>query len=83
MAILDANVRRVLTRALGFGADLAVAANEHAWDRATDFITQLEQSMPRYTPEPGGLGAMVYPTRKRYTLCPLQSSMCGAARRRA
>ena len=29
-AILDANVKRVLTRVLGFGADLAVAANERA-----------------------------------------------------
>ena len=28
VAILDGNVKRVLTRVLGFGADLAVAANE-------------------------------------------------------
>ncbi len=75
--ILDANVRRVLTRALGFGADLAVAANERAlWDRATDLLprTQLEQSMPRYTQGLMDLGAMVCLARKpQCLLCPVQS----------
>ena len=75
--ILDANVRRVLTRALGFGADLAVAANERAlWDHATDLLprTQLEQSMPRYTQGLMDLGAMVCLARKpQCLLCPVQS----------
>ena len=75
--ILDANVRRVLTRALGFDADLAVAANERAlWDCATDLLphSQLEQSMPRYTQGLMDLGAMVCLARKPLCLlCPVQS----------
>lgn len=75
--ILDANVRRVLTRALGFGADLSVAANERAlWDCATDLLprSQLEQSMPCYTQGLMDLGAMVCLARKPLCLlCPVQS----------
>lgn len=75
--ILDANVRRVLTRALGFDADLAVAANERAlWDCATDLLphSQLEQSMPRYTQGLMDLGAMICLARKPLCLlCPVQS----------
>ena len=77
VAILDANVRRVLTRALGFGADLAVAANERAlWGHASDLLpcTELEQSMPRYTQGLMDLGAMVCLARKpQCLLCPVQS----------
>ena len=75
--ILDANVRRVLTRALGFGADLAVVANERAlWNHASALLprTQLEQSMPRYTQGLMDLGAMVCLARKPLCLlCPVQS----------
>ena len=39
VAIMDGNVRRVLSRALGYAADLAVAANERAlWALATDLL---------------------------------------------
>ena len=39
VAILDANVKRVLTRVLGFDADLASAANERQlWDAATTLL---------------------------------------------
>ena len=79
--ILDANVRRGLTRALGFGADLSVAANERAlWERATELLpdSQLEQSMPRYTQGLMDLGAMVCLARKPLCmLCPVQSD-CAA-----
>ena len=75
--ILDANVRRVLTRVLGFGADLSVAANERAlWERATELLPSrdLLQSMPRYTQGLMDLGAMVCLARKPLcTQCPLQS----------
>lgn len=75
--ILDANVRRVLTRVLGFGADLAVAANERAlWERATELLprSHLGHSMPRYTQGLMDLGAMVCLARKPLcTQCPLQS----------
>lgn len=75
--ILDANVRRVLTRVLGFGADLAVVANERAlWERATALLptSHLMQSMPRYTQGLMDLGAMVCLARKPLCVqCPLQS----------
>ncbi|WP_027996833.1 A/G-specific adenine glycosylase [Simplicispira psychrophila] len=75
--ILDANVRRVLTRILGFDADLALAANERAlWERATELLpsSHLAQSMPRYTQGLMDLGAMVCLVRKPLcTQCPLQS----------
>jgi len=51
-AILDGNVRRVLTRVLGFGADLAQAANERAlWKEAQQLLpqTDVRLAMPRYT----------------------------------
>lgn len=76
--ILDANVRRVLTRVLGFDGDLAVAENERAlWAMATDLlpISDLAESMPRYTQGLMDLGAMVCLPRKPLCLvCPLQSS---------
>lgn len=75
--ILDANVRRVLTRVLGFGADLAMAANERAlWDRATELLprSHLAESMPCYTQGLMDLGAMVCLARKPLCAqCPVQS----------
>ena len=82
-AILDANVRRVLTRVLGFDADLARAASERAlWQRAEDLLpTQdLAQSMPRYTQGLMDLGATVcQPTRPDCPRCPLLD-LCAAHR---
>ena len=52
VAIMDGNVRRVLSRVLGFGADLALAANERAlWEQAQALLpnADLADSMPRYT----------------------------------
>ena len=51
-AILDANVKRVLTRVLAFGEDLSSSRNEKVlWAMAEDLLpTQdLQHSMPRYT----------------------------------
>jgi len=83
VAILDGNVKRVLTRALGFDADLAVAANERRlWDNATQLlpIADLQQSMPRYTQGVMDLGATVCTARKpNCTICPL-SDACVAHR---
>ena len=83
VAILDGNVKRVLTRALGFDADLAVAANERRlWDNATQLlpISDLQQSMPRYTQGVMDLGATVCKARKpNCTICPL-SDACVAHR---
>jgi A/G-specific adenine glycosylase len=74
--ILDANVRRVLTRVLGFGADLSVAANERTlWDHATALLPQEDpaQTMPCYTQGLMDLGATVcLPRKPLCSQCPLQ-----------
>ncbi|MGA0610434.1 A/G-specific adenine glycosylase [Caldimonas sp. KR1-144] len=72
-AILDGNVKRVLTRALGFDADLAVAANERAlWDRATALLPADADDMPAWTQGVMDLGATVCSARRPdCLLCPL------------
>ncbi len=81
--ILDANVRRVLTRALGFGEDLAVARNERLlWAQAEALLPRerLEEAMPRYTQGLMDLGAGVcVPRNPRCEACPLQAQ-CVARR---
>ena len=83
-AILDGNVKRVLTRVLGFDADLSAAANERAlWDQATELLPQrsLAQAMPRYTQGLMDLGATVCLTRRpACMICPL-SALCVARQR--
>ena len=62
VAILDGNVKRLLTRWLGFDADLANAANERQlWDQALRLLPlhDLAQTMPRYTQGVMDLGATV------------------------
>lgn len=82
--ILDANVRRVLTRLLGFGGDLAQAAQERAlWQHAQDLLPtqQLDESMPRYTQGMMDLGAMVcLPRQPRCEACPLQAHCVARAK---
>jgi len=77
VAILDANVRRVLTRVLGFDADLALhSSQQRLWDAATDLLPSrtLEQAMPRYTQGMMDLGATVcLPRRPLCDRCPVQS----------
>lgn len=81
--ILDANVRRVLTRVLGFDADLAVAKNERAlWDHAQALLPQhdLLNTMPRYTQGLMDLGASICSPRKPACIvCPLHAD-CVARR---
>ena len=83
VAILDGNVKRVLTRVLGFGEDLAVAANERVlWDLATQLLPRRDvaASMPRYTQGLMDLGATVcLPRNPSCLLCPLRQD-CVAAR---
>ncbi len=83
VAILDGNVRRVLTRALGFGADLAVGANERAlWAHASELLPQrgLARAMPRYTQGVMDLGATVCLARKpACAACPV-AELCVARR---
>lgn len=77
VAILDGNVKRVLTRLLGFGDDLAEARNERAlWALATELLPldDLAQAMPRYTQGVMDLGATVCTARSpSCLLCPLQA----------
>jgi len=80
-AILDGNVKRVLTRALGFDADLSVAANERRlWDLATALLPHddLAVAMPRYTQGLMDLGATVCLARNpSCLLCPLRETCIG------
>jgi len=82
-AILDGNVKRVLTRALGFGGDLAVATHERdLWRRAEGLLptTDLHRTMPAYTQGLMDLGATVCTrTRPACAVCPLADE-CVAAR---
>ncbi|RZI92935.1 MAG: A/G-specific adenine glycosylase, partial [Variovorax sp.] len=75
VAILDGNVKRVLTRTLGFGADLSVAANERAlWDEATALLPPADapEDIARYTQGLMDLGATVcMPRKPNCLLCPV------------
>ena len=83
VAILDGNVKRVLTRVLGGRDDLAVAAHERAlWARATALLPtrDLVRNMPRYTQGVMDLGATVCTARKpQCEVCPL-ADLCVARR---
>jgi A/G-specific adenine glycosylase len=76
VAILDGNVKRVVTRFLGFEADLALSANERLlWQEASRLLpdVDLANTMPRYTQAIMDLGATVCTARKpSCLLCPLQ-----------
>jgi len=80
-AILDGNVKRVLARVLGFGADLAVPANERAlWAQAQELLPRrdLQRAMPAYTQGLMDLGATVcLPRNPSCLLCPV-SALCAA-----
>jgi A/G-specific adenine glycosylase len=76
-AILDGNVKRVLTRALGFTGDLAVAAEERAlWKAAEALLPEAE--VDRYTQGLMDLGATVCLLRRPLcTACPLAGDCVG------
>jgi A/G-specific adenine glycosylase len=82
-AILDGNVKRVLTRLLGFENDLALSANEKAlWQLATNLLParELDKNMPRYTQGMMDLGATVCLSRKPLCAeCPLASDCVARA----
>lgn len=85
VAILDANVRRVVSRVTGFDADLSVAAHERAlWLAATDLLPSAltaGKDMPRYTQGMMDLGATVcVPREPRCTVCPVRPQ-CVAAQK--
>jgi A/G-specific adenine glycosylase len=75
VAILDGNVKRVLTRVLGYAEDLAVVKNERALlQMATDLLPKrdLANAMPRYTQAIMDLGATVCtPRQPTCNTCPM------------
>lgn len=84
VAILDANVKRVVTRLLGFDGDLAQAAQERRlWDAATELLPPAPvaaSSMARYTQGMMDLGATVcLPKKPLCLVCPLQSACVACA----
>jgi A/G-specific adenine glycosylase len=77
VAILDANVKRVLTRVLGFDADLALGANMRAlWSAAQHALpvgADAAVMMPRYTQGLMDLGATVcLPKKPDCAMCPVR-----------
>ena len=83
VAILDGNVKRVLTRVLAFADDLAAAKNEkQLWVIANNMLPEknLTQTMPRYTQAVMDLGATICTSRKPQCLiCPVQNICLGFA----
>ena len=78
VAILDGNVKRVLTRLLAFDGDLAEAGAERAlWNEATRLLP--ETGIERYTQGLMDLGATVcLPRAPLCLLCPVRE-LCAAA----
>jgi A/G-specific adenine glycosylase len=78
VAILDGNVKRVLTRVLAFDEDLGIAANERQlWQHATRLLP--EQGIGAYTQGLMDLGATLCSQRSPHCLlCPVQAD-CAAA----
>ena len=78
VAILDANVRRVVTRVAGFDADLAVASHvRDLWVLATELLPDAATAaaaMPRYTQGMMDLGATVcMPKKPDCGACPVRT----------
>lgn len=82
-AILDGNVKRVLTRVLAFSGDMAEGAQvRQLWKHATDLLPKddLNETMPRYTQGLMDLGATVCTLRKpQCAVCPVQRLCQGFA----
>lgn len=83
VAILDGNVKRVLTRILAFGGDLALSKNEkQLWAIAHNLLPEkdLTNAMPRYTQALMDLGATLCTPRKPQCLiCPVDDICQGFA----
>jgi A/G-specific adenine glycosylase len=86
VAILDGNVKRVLTRVLGFEKDLASSKNERELlDIATDLLPNrdLADAMPRYTQAIMDLGATVcIPRQPSCSACPMAKDCVAKAQGR-
>ena len=83
VAILDGNVKRVLTRVFSFSGDLAEAVQERKlWRIASNLLPEfnLKESMPRYTQGLMDLGATICtPKKPQCPSCPVQALCCSFA----
>jgi A/G-specific adenine glycosylase len=83
VAILDGNVKRVLTRLTAFSGDLASSAQERTLlGMATELLPRrkLREDMPRYTQGIMDLGATICTSRQpACLLCPVQKLCLGLA----
>ena len=84
VAILDANVKRVVTRVLGFDGDLAQGAHVRAlWNAATQLLPvgkDAASAMPRYTQGMMDLGATIcLPKKPACLVCPVRQDCVAAA----
>jgi A/G-specific adenine glycosylase len=83
VAILDGNVKRVLTRVLGFDGDMSSAAQERVlWARATQLLPPAQQrrEIAQYTQGVMDLGATVcLPRKPSCMICPVNEG-CVARR---
>ncbi|MDP9898446.1 A/G-specific adenine glycosylase [Variovorax ginsengisoli] len=81
VAILDGNVKRVLTRVLAFAGDMSSAAQERAlWDIATQMLPPADapRDISRYTQGVMDLGATVcLPRKPSCMLCPVNDLCAG------
>jgi A/G-specific adenine glycosylase len=81
IAILDGNVKRVLSRLLAFEGDLASSAEEkRLWAHAQALLPAAEADMPAYTQGLMDLGASLCATRSpQCLLCPVPELCRGRA----
>jgi A/G-specific adenine glycosylase len=83
VAILDGNVKRVLSRVLAFAGDLSKGVHERElWRTAGQLLPdhELSENMPRYTQGLMDLGATVCTPRKpQCGVCPVQPGCLGFA----
>ena len=81
VAILDGNVKRVLTRVLGFAGDMSSAAQERAlWNIAADLLPPADRpaDIARYTQGVMDLGATVcLPRKPSCIICPMADVCVG------
>ena len=77
VAIMDGNVKRVLTRVWAYAADLSVSQNEKAlWQLAENALPtrQLTTAMPRYSQALMDLGATIcLPRKPNCQACPVKN----------
>jgi A/G-specific adenine glycosylase len=83
IAILDGNVKRVLTRVLSFKNDLASSRHERAlWEIAQTMLPtrDVARAMPSYTQGVMDMGAtLCTPKQPRCSQCPVQAQCVAAA----